>query len=71
MGKGKTIEDIAEDLDGNIEDIRRIYLAAEEFTLDYDVEKIYGRLDDLKRATKDKEYQDKLIKELVPSTDNQ
>ena len=30
-----------------------------------------GRLDDLKRATKDKEYQDKLIKELVPSTDNQ
>ena len=29
-----------------------------------------GRLDDLKRATKDKEYQDKLIKELVPSTDD-
>ncbi len=44
MGKGKTIEDIAEDLDGNIEDIRRIYLAAEEFTPDYDVEKIYDRL---------------------------
>ena len=44
MGKGKTIEDIAKDLDGDIEDIRRIYLAAEEFTPDYDVEKLYDRL---------------------------
>ena len=42
--KGKSVEEIAEDLEGNLENIKKIYDVAKEFVPDYDAEKIYDRL---------------------------
>ncbi len=44
MEKGKSVEEIADDLEEKVEDIREIYLIAEEIKPEYDAEKIYGRL---------------------------
>ena len=39
--KGKSLEDIADDLEEKIDDIRPMYEAAIAFSPDYDVEKVY------------------------------
>ena len=44
MEKGKSVEEIADDLEEKVEEIREIYLIAEEIKPEYDAEKIYGRL---------------------------
>lgn len=44
MEKGKSVEEIADDLEEKVEEIREIYLIAEELKPKYDAEKIYGRL---------------------------
>jgi len=42
--KGKSVEEIAEDLEEDIEGIEKICKAAREFAPDYDSDRIYGRL---------------------------
>ena len=39
--KGKSLEDIADDLEENVDDIRPMYETAVAFSPDYDVEKVY------------------------------
>jgi len=46
MSKGKSVEEIADDLDENIDSIRDIYNIALEFKPEYDTEKIYAKLND-------------------------
>ena len=46
MSKGKSVEEIADDLDENIDSIRDIYNIALEFKPEYDTEKIYDKLND-------------------------
>ena len=46
MSKGKSVEEIADDLDENIDSIRDIYDIALEFKPEYDTEKIYAKLND-------------------------
>ena len=44
LQKGKTPEEISEDLEADLNEILRIYNAAKEYSPDYDAEKIYERL---------------------------
>ncbi len=44
MEKGKSLEEIADDLEEKVEDIRGIYLIAEEIKPEYDAGKIYDKL---------------------------
>ena len=44
MAKGKTVSEIAEDLDEEIDQIRTIYDVAKEFAPDYDITKICDKL---------------------------
>ena len=44
LQKGKTPEEISEDLEADLNEMLRIYNAAKEYSPDYDAEKIYERL---------------------------
>lgn len=42
--KGKTIAEIADDLEEDLEQVEKIYNAAQEFAPDYDLNKIYDKI---------------------------
>ena len=45
MSKGKSVEQIADDLEENVSNIQEIYDIAVEFGPDYDVEKIMKKME--------------------------